>query len=110
MSWFTKDQAVIEHGSDYLLVASLTLCAYPVLFQTVFLLQGLKRPAYGLWIGLYRQIIAPRMVFHLLAFTLGWGLWGIWWGISLVTWSAALFTLWWGARTLRQVNAPTSVL
>ena len=101
MSWFTNDQSVIAHGTDYLLVASLTLCAYPILFQTVFLLQGLKRPAYGLWIGLYRQIIAPRIVFHLLAFTVGWGLWGIWWGISLVTWSAALFTLWWGARTLR---------
>lgn len=105
MSGFSKDQAVIDHGSDYLLVASLTLCAYPILFQTVFLLQGLKRPAYGLWIGLYRQIIAPRIVFHLLAFTLGWGLWGIWWGISLVTWSAALFTLWWGARTLKDAVA-----
>ena len=100
MGWFTKDATVIAHGADYLSIAAITLCAYPILFQTVFMLQGLKRPAYGLWIGLYRQIVAPKIVFHLFAFTLGWATWGIWWGISCVTWSAALFTLWWGGRTL----------
>ncbi len=63
MRWFTLDQGVIRHGADYLSVAALTLCAYPILFQTVFLLQGLKRPAYGLWIGLYRQILAPDWCF-----------------------------------------------
>jgi putative MATE family efflux protein len=108
MAFFTKDTAVIEHGGDYLSIAAITLCAYPILFQTVFMLQGLKKPAYGLWIGLYRQIVAPRLVFHALSFTLGWGLWGIWWGISIVTWSAALFTLWWGGRTLRHHAAPVS--
>ncbi len=101
MRLFTSDPAVISHGCDYLLSASLTLAAYPILFVTVFAMQGIKRPAYGLWIGLYRQIAAPALVFHTLAFTLGWGLWGVWWGICLVTWSAALFALWWGARQLR---------
>jgi Na+-driven multidrug efflux pump len=105
MSAFTKDVAVIERGADYLSIAAITLCAYPILFQTVFMLQGLKRPAYGLWIGLYRQIVAPRIVFHLLAFTFGWAAWGLWCGISLVTWSAALFTLWWGGRTLHRMIA-----
>ena len=112
MAWFTNDAYVIEHGGNYLSIAAITLCAYPILFLTVFLLQGLKRPAYGLWIGLYRQIAAPAVVFHFLAFTIGWQLWGIWRGISIVTWSAALFTLWWGSRVLagaggkgRQVSA-----
>lgn len=100
MDWFTDDAQVIAHGADYLSVAAITLCAYPILFQTVFLLQGLKRPAYGLWIGLYRQIAAPWLVFHFLAFTVGWQIWGVWAGISMVTWSAALFTLWWGSRVL----------
>ncbi len=101
MRLFTSDPAVIRHGRDYLLSASLTLAAYPILFVTVFAMQGIKRPAYGLWIGLYRQIAAPALVFHTLAFTFGWGLWGVWWGICLVTWSAALFALWWGSRQLR---------
>lgn len=100
MRIFTDDPVVIGHGRDYLLSASLTLAAYPILFVTVFALQGLKRPIYGLWMGLYRQLIAPIIVFHGLAFTLGWGLWGIWWGVCLVTWSAATFSFFWGWRKI----------
>lgn len=88
---------VIGHGRDYLLIASVTLAAYPILFVTVFAMQGIKKTAYGLWVGIYRQIVAPIIVFNALAFGLGWGLWGVWWGISFVTWSAALFALGWGA-------------
>lgn len=98
MRLFTQDAIVISHGRDYLLAASATLAAYPILFVTVFAMQGIKRPAYGLWMGLYRQLVAPVVVFHALAFTLGWGLWGVWWGICIVNWSGALFALAWGWR------------
>lgn len=100
MRLFTRDEVVIRHGADYLAAASLTLAAYPVIFVTVFALQGIQRPGYGLWLGLYRQLAAPVLLFHVLAFGLGWGLWGVWWGICLVTWSAALFSLAWGWRRL----------
>lgn len=105
MRAFTSDAEVIQRGVDYLGIATITLCAYVILFQTVYMLQGLKKPMYGLWIGLYRQIVAPVVVFHFLAFTLAWGLWGIWWGIFAVTWSAALFTLFYGLRVLRRLEA-----
>jgi len=98
---FTHDEQVISRAFDYLGVAALTLPTYPILFTTVFLLQGLKRPSYGLWMGLYRQFLAPLLVFNILAFTLGWGLNGVWWGIGIVNWSAALFALWWGWRAVR---------
>ena len=100
MRLFTSDPTVLAHGRDYLLSAACTLAAYPILFVTVFAMQGIKRPAYGLWIGLYRQVAAPLVVFHMLTFTLGWGIWGIWWGICLVTWSAALFAVGWGSWKL----------
>ena len=98
---FTGDPLVFQRARDYLGVASLTLPAYPILFTTVFLMQGLKRPAYGLWVGIYRQVAAPLIVFHLLAFVLGWGLWGVWWGIGIVNWSAALFALFWGWKAIQ---------
>ncbi len=104
MAAFSDDPVVIRHGADYLLAAAVTMPAYPMLFVTVFLLQGLKRPAYGLWMGLYRQIAAPLLVLHAFTFTLGWGAAGVWWGICLVTWSAALFALWWGLRTVRRLG------
>ncbi len=104
MRLFTRDDTVIMNGSNYLSVAALTLAAYPILFVTVFMMQGLKRPSYGLWIGIYRQVVAPILVFHALAFGFGFGLWGVWWGIFLVTWSAALFALWWGWRMVRPME------
>jgi putative MATE family efflux protein len=99
--WFTRHQlvsifsdvpAVIGHGSDYLGLASFTMAAYVILFQTVFLLQGLKQASISLWVGLYRQIVAPLCVFPLLAVAMDWKQWGVWWGITMVTWSAALVT------------------
>ena len=101
MRLFTSDEAVIAHGVHYLGFASMTLAAYPILFVTVFMMQGVKRPAYGLWMGLYRQIAAPIIVFHTLAFSFGLGLSGVWWGIFFVTWSAAFIALWWGWRSVR---------
>ena len=108
MGAFTDDAEVIQLGVDYLRIASITLPSYVILFQTVNLLQGLKRPMYAIWIGLYRQIVAPVLVFHLLAFHFGWGLGGVWWGIFGVTWSAAIVTWIYGKRMmLRLQQAPT---
>jgi putative MATE family efflux protein len=103
---FTDDAKIIQHGRDYLVVAAVTLAAYPILFATVFMMQGLKKPSYGLWVGLYRQIVAPILVFYAFAYLFAWGLWGIWWGIFLVNWSAALFAVYWGRRVLARL--PTS--
>lgn len=97
---FTRDPAVMAKGSGYLSVAAMTLPAYPILFGTVFLMQGLGRPAYGFWIGLYRQAAAPLLVVPWFAFALAWGLGGVWWAICVVNWSAALFACWWGRREL----------
>jgi len=104
MALFTKDAVVVGIGVQYLRVAAITLCSYVILFQTVFMLQGLKKPLYGLWVGVYRQLVGPGMLFWFLAFYLGWGVRGIWWGIFSVTWSAALFMLWFGRWKLRQVE------
>jgi putative MATE family efflux protein len=105
MGLFTDDARVRAIGAEYLRIAALTLCAYVILFQTVFMLQGLKKPIYALWVGVYRQLVAPCLVFWLLAFQLGWELRGIWWGIFLVTWSAALFMFWFGRWKLQRVEA-----
>ena len=106
MRLFTSDPAVIQKGQDYLSAAAPTLTAYSILFVTVFMMQGLKRPGYGLWMGFSRQVVAPLFIVHTLVHGFGWGLWGVWIGISFVTWSAAVFALWWGWRTLRSLPGP----
>lgn len=100
---FSDELPVIAAGAEYLRIEGLTLYAYVVLYVSVACLQGLKRPMFALWMGLYRQIIAPILIFWLLAMLLNMGLSGIWWGIFSVTWSAGLFALFYMRRKLERI-------
>ncbi len=93
MSFFTANKAVVAIGSHYLVFACFTFIAYALLFISVSALQGIKRPMYAIWIGLYRQIVAPAIVFYALVKIFHLGIDGVWWGVLGVTWSAAMFTL-----------------
>lgn len=98
MRWFTRDPVVLAAGVPYLRIAALISFAYVFLFITTSLLQAVRQPLYAIWIGLYRQVAAPLVVYPLLG---GWfGIGGLWFGIGVVTWSAGLFTLWWAQRKL----------
>lgn len=105
MTLFTDDPDVIDIGAVYLKIDALVLYAYVLLFVHVAALQGIKKPMFAIWIGLFRQIAAPALVFTLFTRVLGWGLLGIWWGIFLITWSAALFTYVYARRLLKDRTA-----
>jgi Na+-driven multidrug efflux pump len=89
MRLFTRDPSVLAIGIRYLRIEAFVFPAYVLLYICVSSMQGIKRPLFALWIGLYRQIAAPMLVFHFLTTVLGWGIMGIWWGTFAVTWSAA---------------------
>ena len=100
MALFTKDREVIGIGSTYLMIDSLVLYAYVILFVNVAALQGVMRPMFAVWIGLARQIVAPLVLFYLVTQVFDWGLLGVWWGIFSITWSAALFSFLYARRVL----------
>ena len=103
MQVFTADIQVIEIGIEYLRIAALFFFAYIFLNMSVSTLQGMKRPMYAIFVGVYRQILMPLPLFLLLAIALGWGTKGIWWGIFLVNWSAAIFTFFYTKRAIQRV-------
>jgi len=103
MQVFTDDQAVLDIGAIYLRISAFIYWAYIILFVAVAALQGLKKPMYAIWIGLYRQIAAPAVAFYALAYLLDMGLTGIWWGIFLVTWSATIFTFFYVRQTMNRM-------
>jgi len=90
---FNQDLGVIAEGTSYLRIEFLALNAYVILNVCLSLLQGLKKPHHAVWIGLYRQIAMPILIFNLLGRILGLGLPGIWWGIVFTTWSGAVAAL-----------------
>ena len=102
MKIFSSDPDVIRIGMSYLYIEALTFYSYVVLQQANSVLQGLKKPAMIMWVGLYRQIPAPLAVFSLLVFVMNTGVSGIWWGLAGVNWSAALFVFLYALRLLRR--------
>lgn len=100
MLLFSRDEAVIWIGVSYLRIEAFVLMAYIILYCSVAVLQGLKRPVFPVVIGLMRQIVLPVPVFYLLSITFNLGLMGIWWGILGVTWGAAAVILLYVAKTV----------
>lgn len=89
---FTENEQVIAIGKTYLYIQVLTFFSYIIMNQSNSVLQGLKRPAMIMWVGVYRQMVAPFIVFPLLTSVAGLGVNGVWWGLVVVNWSAAIFT------------------
>jgi len=104
MTVFSDSKPVVEIGTVYLRIDALVFYAYLILFIYVAAMQGMKKPMFAIWIGLYRQLIAPFILFSVLIKIFDFGLTGIWWGIFSIAWSAALFTLVYTRRTLNRVK------
>ncbi len=103
MGFFTDDGSVIEIGTTYMRIDCLVFNAYMILFTNIAALQGVKRPMFAVWIGFFRQLVAPIVVFYALINILDVGLLGIWWGFFSITWSAAIFSLFYARVILRDV-------
>ena len=85
---FTRDRDVIGYGISYFRVETLVFNSYILLNISVSVLQGLKRPKFPIVIGMYRQFILPVIIFPIFINITG-SIYGIWWGIFVVNWSAA---------------------
>jgi putative MATE family efflux protein len=103
MGFFTDDTVVIDIGTTYMRIDCFVFNAYVILFTNIAALQGVKRPMFAVWIGLFRQLVAPLVVFYFLINILEVGLLGLWWGFFSITWSAALFSIFYTRVILRDV-------
>ena len=99
---FSADPSVISIGSNYLKISSLVYWAYAILYITVSILQGLKKPFYAIWIGIYRQLAIPLLIFWLITDIFKLKLTGLWWGIFIINWSAAVITWFYLKHTLKR--------
>jgi putative MATE family efflux protein len=107
MRLFTEDAEVVAIGIKYLRIAAFIEHAYVFLFINTSLLQGLKKPAFALWIGLYRQLIMPPILFYMVTQVLDLGLTGIWWGIFGISWSAAFVAIFYARSQVDRLGKTT---
>jgi len=101
---FNQDPAVIKAGTDYLRIEYLCFNTYILMNVSISLLQGLKRPGIAVYVGVYRQILMPVIVFYLLGTVMNMGVLGVWWGVVLINWTAAVFTVMYTLKKLREVK------
>ena len=99
---------VIGMGWAYVRLAAFSLFIYVSLFVTIYTLQGMKKPLFGLLVSVSRQIVAPLIFYPMFVHHLG--LPGLWWGIVAVNGVAALLTVaygrWYLARQERREALP----
>ncbi len=108
MRLFTDDDAVVATGAHYLRIAAFIEYAYVILFVNTSVLQGLKKPAFALWIGLYRQLVAPPAIFWLTTRVWDFGPDGVWAGIFVITWSAAIIALVFAQNVVKRLTAAST--
>jgi putative MATE family efflux protein len=109
MKVFSSDPEVILIGKQYLNVGVLFFFAYIFLNISVSTLQGIRKPMYAIFVGVYRQFLLPLPLFLLFAVQMGMGTKGLWWGIFFANWSAAIFTFFYTRRKLQKLQVvPTS--
>ena len=99
----TSDPIVIEQTALYLRVSGLASYGFVVIFIYVAMLQGIAKPAVIMPVSIYRQLIAPVVVFTALAW-MGLGILSLWIGLDMIIFSSALFLWWYGEKTLKHLS------
>jgi Na+-driven multidrug efflux pump len=79
---FSDDPEVIRISALFLKVEAVILPIYVVIFSVNALLQALKKAAWTMWIGIYRQWIGIALFIWLFAFVMDGGLAGVRIGIA----------------------------
>ena len=105
---FTDTGEVVRIGRRYLYIQAVTYFSYTLMALSGAVLRGIKRPAMIMWVGAYRQVAAPLVVFPLFASILGWGLDGVFWGIAIVNWSAAIWTWFYARHRLSKIESEST--
>ncbi|MDF3131123.1 MATE family efflux transporter [Kiritimatiellaeota bacterium B1221] len=104
LSFFTQDPEVIAIGTPCLRIAMVSFYGYVIIFIFTSVLQGVQRPMFVLWIGLYRQLLAPMLVLPFLMTRFDPPELGIWWSAWFCVWTGALFTVLYALWVWRQLK------
>lgn len=103
MGFFTDDPEVIAIGATYLIFASVLAYFYMMMFQTISVYQGLKKPFFGLFLGLARQFALPLIIIPIMISL--YGMIGIWIGVAIIAIISAAIVLFLGLRKVRIINS-----
>jgi len=102
-SLMTSDSIAIEQTALYLRVSGIASYGFVVIFIYIAMLQGIGKPAVIMPVSIYRQVIAPILVFSVLSW-MGLGILSIWIGLDMIIFSSAWFLWWYGDKKLKRLS------
>ena len=95
-SLLTSDPKVIEQTVLYLRICGFAFFGFVVIFIYISYLQGIQKPAIIFPLSVYRQVIAPIMLFTLFSY-FDFEIYSLWLGLDAIIFSAA-FYIWWYSK------------
>jgi len=97
----TNDPKVIAQALLYLKICGFSFFGFVMIFIYISMLQGIKKPAIIFPISVYRQLIAPILLFSLLKY-LKLDIYTLWLGLDAIILSAAFYLWWYASRKLKE--------
>lgn len=101
-SLLTSDNEVIKQTALYLRVSGLASYGFVIIFIYIAMLQGISRPYVVFPVSIFRQVIAPIIVFTIFSIS-GVGIFAMWVGLDIIIFSSALFLWWYGEKKLKNL-------
>ena len=100
---FNNDPSVVDAGTVYLRIEVFAFVTYVFLYTGISSMQGIKKPNFAVFIGLYRQIVLPIILFYLLGTVFDFGIKGVWYGIVIINWSAVIITVLYHKKLMKKL-------
>jgi len=101
-SLLTSDRVVIEQSVLYLRICGFAFFGFVMIFIYISMLQGIKKPSIIFPISVYRQVLAPILLFSLLSLY-NLEIKSIWLGLDLIIFSSALYLWWYSKKKLQKL-------
>jgi len=98
VSFLSKDSLVIAQSVLYLKICGFGFFGFVMIFIYISMLQGIRKPAIIFPISVYRQVIAPILLFTLFAY-LNFNIFSLWLGLDAIVFSSAIY-LWWYTKSV----------
>ena len=100
---FDQDKAVIDYGFIYILIKSFTFFSYALDCIAIATLQGIKKPFIIPYVGIYRQILAPLIIYYFVVIVLKLDIIYLWLSLFAITTSAGIFIIFYALKEIRGI-------
>ncbi|MFK5938025.1 MAG: MATE family efflux transporter [Sulfurimonas sp.] len=102
-SLLTHDTKVIEQSVLYLKICGFAFFGFVMIFIYIAMLQGIKKPAIIFPVSIYRQVLAPLILFSIFHY-FNFQIYTIWLGLDVIIFSAAFYLYWYAKRSLKALK------